>query len=828
MSEFDNLFGDENTPEEPKSETETDDTPESIDSENPTSSMPAWLTKKNIAMASIGIITATLLGLFLGGGTQTDFDVSIVYKKAGDVCQRKAEDTGECSSLVQGMKDGEVAEVNGNKITVGGDSITCKSSVCDGLDKLVTDYVCRETSCSLPKDVYMYTLGSEEIAGAPGGGGTREDVRIQSLMFPPTIVTKGFRLEGVEDAFKEEFSVCEEPKGLHQGSKQEGTIGCCSKDCGIGGTSSEYENCIISAGYDHLIYCGTIREDAYARPGESWSRVRAEEIAASFMYYRAAAAAETNEDIPLNRVWVDKAKSASVRAFNWSIFEEVVTASSWKDFVDNKPRYFDETSTSKLKKVFKKAFAKNPERKVCFVLNSADTSNLEYDSSSPLSVALSMPVFATYDNSDAPENLRATPFLNYMQAMASNPDEWARLFFKSSEKSISNRNRNIALEAFKNPFNKMPLRDPASIGDPVEIMKASQSNTPLVFDESSERKTYNIEFKEKQEDYNGYNIHYETLFDDKQLDAKVKDCKANDKCCLFDVAYSKNDGARKPISKVDPSVISLYGGTNKQSCVGPIFREILNNQNIRKKLTEQIDTSLGRPITGLPVCEECRLGGLLPKYLIKAQDPRNNFPSGSPNCSGEVVIGYPSNRQQTLAPIAETLKNELSNAYQGVFTVKVSSLNQTDIQNSAFTILVDEEIFYTMKNAASLYKYKLKDPKKGRTTTPFTDNSKASRCTRCLFQTADALLYGGTPSYSPEEDKECDEYGDFLKEQCGIDEEYLVSYDTLLPKLEEYYQRYAQNPILHLYYFAPLRIVTEGSVQGGSCGDALENIINKR
>lgn len=837
MSKFKDLFPEEEKQNEVSSDTISETRP--IDTKP---KQPSWFSKnkKTLLYGVSGL--AVLLLAYSFWPEKKDLKVASILDQAEEICNNRAEDSSQCKDAMEAVS--AELEVDGNEITYDGETLVCdpeksKEPCPNPRFEEILNF-CQKLDCK--DEIFIYSLGAPDIAGAPGGGGTREDVRIQSLLFPPAVVAKGLAVEGVQDAYEEEFSIFEPPNGLHatkgqEAKRQEGFIGCCHQegsggDCSAQGPKSSYNNCIVSSGYDHLIYCGTIREESKTISAEDWAKVRPEDVALSFMYYRGAALAESTDDIALKDIWVGQALQVSNRTFNWSIFEEVVTEDTRERFVQNLPQYFDkdETDEADIKKAFEKAFDSDGDRKACFVLSNADTAEpTKYTHEDPLAVALAMPTFVSYNSNADASKLSSAPFLLHMQTTAKDRELWKRQLFYGSDSRVAERAQDIASKAFKNPNNSVfELNTPREdLGGPVEFLRDSQSSSPLLFSKNSERTLYKLQFKNSSP-FDGFDIHYETLNSDEDVNTKFKSCKKKNQCCLFDVSYSLF-GNRKKETEVDPTVIALYGGAGKKACVSPIFHFIMEDKGqgngIQKNLLNQIEISLGMP-NSTATCKQCR-GGLLPKYVLDNPRPTsNNFSNSTPVCDSTVVIGYPDGEQQLLESVANTLRDELEKNFKGLATYQVRGMNETDLKDSVFTILISTEKFYTMKDAPSLYTYKLRDLSKGRITPPFQGTSQEDKCARCLFKVADKLLYGGSPSYIPS-DEGCDNEGQFLMNTCGVSENHIEEYDLLLPYLEAKYQQ-SDHPVLHLYYYAPKRIITDVDINGISCKDALETIINKK
>ena len=303
-----------------------------------------------------------------------------------------------------------------------------------------------------------------------------------------------------------------------------------------------------------------------------------------------------------------------------------------------------------------------------------------------------------------------------------------------------------------------------------------------------------------------------------QMTDEFDRCESQNECCVFTVDYNINKKSiisRPAPEAQDPSVIALYA-TNKpgdKQCATHLFSELKRDGDLLKKIREQIrqDLEYSRSAT---FDANYRPGGLLPKYLAEDADaPGNNYPRTNIS-SCDIRLAYPNAKKEFLEDIAENIKSKFSD--KGI-KMEVEGLDKDVIEEGEFTILLDSEMFYTMNDNPTLYKYLLTDPDKGRDVNPFDDED----CGKCFLVARERVIKGDLSYYY--DAGFCDKRAVKWANKCGIsvNDNKLNDPAALLIELEQRFQSEAKNPIFHLYYFGPLRISTSHKLGNGtSCQDA--------
>ena len=706
--------------------------------------------------------------------------------------------------------------------------------------------------------IKKHALGIDELAACAGGGNNPQDIEFQNIKFAHTLVSgEETALPAIGNPNRYGFTVLEEPK--------EGKVQCCKKssdpniECAIPSSGSQASNCTVYRDDEIAIYCGTIRDNAYTDPGTKL-RIRPEDVAFSFVFYRAGAVAMSQADVNPLDVWDSACNLPGARIFNWATISEIATAQTLNQL--SKPSDFDYISNDGPSRrmavaALDKALAENANKNqnVCFIMNSIGKSNNDEPDIAP--VLMQFPVIVPY-TFETQEDIRLANYLQRLKKLSQKTKDWEQIVFKGitalperkRPSKLVNRQLYLFNRALRNPF------------DPTTTLKSGLSSNKLAFNVLQEQMSVNgHEFVKQRSNslkkwvlhikedslFTGAKIEREEVVDQGKFNDKIKLCENNGECCKFvSDAPFETKLSETDITTKDPSVVALYSAAEDptdKKCISYIFSQLYERDDERASIVSVIANNLGKLDMGGD-CPQCRTGGLLPKYLAKgAEAPRNNFEKfNSCDPSKSITIGYFRNKQRTMKEVAEQFEKVVQIIASESTPIKttVKELGESD----SFDILVDSEVYYTLKDIPTLFSYTIKDQKRGRLTNPISND-----CDRCMAIKMDELLFGAAPPYAessccPSDDKKCiNKYrnswypiNDYLFKECRKsngkkfdefdDNDPINSPAAMLTEVEERFQK-SNKPIFHLYYYVPWELTTDVDLQGRSCSDVGSQILTE-
>ena len=677
-----------------------------------------------------------------------------------------------------------------------------------------------------PKEVSMVSLSQsgDKITTCSGHSSNRVIVKVQNALFPVAVADDELKVYGIGKPILSNFHVMERP--------QNGVYDCCSsydssgeKFCTVD-KKNPPQNCIVhDAIGEPTIYCGQIREDLFKGETKDGMKIRPDDIALSYLYYRGLELAESRSDINLEHVSPTLCEEVGQRAFNWASIGEVVTSTTYRDFIKNPPIGITSNGDTRGVDAIKNIFSKpDKDKTICFVVEGLPSIHSSYSDDQGRGVAmlrglLAMPVVVAYDKT---MNKVSPQYINFKKQVKSNKT-WEEWFPHSSLKYEQERAKKIVLSALKNPKSGKSLEDYNIEGvSRIEMMADVKgfATSPIIPDTNNFRlkSTGNVEIME---------IGYSQKSDIEEMKKEYQRCESQNECCIFVTEInlaSNRDINRLPAKDVNPSVISLYGSDKNVECAGALFSALKENPSSLDKIRARIRRELGYPNTGSGT-DDFRAGGLLPKFLAKAPPPGDYFRKKNLSDCDNLTLAYPDSRRELMKGIANDIQEVFKEI--GVENLRVKEMGETDLEKRNYTILLDSEIFYTINSRPSLFKYKLPDLLKGRPDKAFSSSSENDLCGKCLMIAYERELREGVlpPTY---EQKECDRKGENKKwsDKCGVSLSDLKDIRKILVKLEERYQA-SSSPIFHLYYYAPLWIATDVEMANGKqCKDGIDDILS--